>query len=200
MSTILLWLLIIVLLILLWPIILATFIWLFRKNVLKNIEIEVDEFLAHPEKFNDKKTYLILDLAIWKTYKKGDKTSAYHLAERLMDLNKGESKNWNTGNAYHTCYTIFGLSQLEKNNIKLAKFYLYKSAQFSSHQLSTYGPKLILAEAMLNRGFKKEVIAFLKTWQNTCRSKQAQFSSWVEDIENNQSPKLMCDDCYQAAH
>jgi len=137
MTTVLLWLLIIILLLLFWPLILAPIIWIFRKNVLKSIEKDVDEFIANPEKFNDKKTYLILDLAIWKIYKKGDKDSAYHLAERLMDLNKDEAKSWHTGNAYHTCYTIFGLSQLEKNNIKMAKFYLYKSAQFSSSQLLT---------------------------------------------------------------
>jgi len=64
----------------------------------------------------------------------------------------------------------------------------------------TFGPKLILAEAMLNHGFEKEVIAFLKTWQKTCRSKRTLFSSWVEAIEKNQQPKLMCDDCYQAGH
>lgn len=47
---------------------------------------------------------------------------------------------------------------------------------------------------------KKEVIAYLKSWQKTGRSKRSLFSSWIEAIENNQQPKLMCDDCYQAAH
>jgi hypothetical protein len=68
----------------------------------------------------------------------------------------------NYGNAIHQANTVLGLLALEQDRVEQAERYLEASALTpGSTQLTSFGPNMLLAQKLLERGRKRVVLRYL---------------------------------------
>jgi hypothetical protein len=130
-------------------------------------------------------------------YKERNLASAKSAADELLRscslyhrVNLIPVNYWNYGNAIHDGHSILGLIALSDGNIQLAKEHLISAGNTpGSPQLDTFGPKMILAEALLDKGEKAAVIEYLKEcsrfWED-----QAKLREWINAINKGEIPVL----------
>ncbi len=81
---------------------------------------------------------------------------AFLLADKLRE-------DWNYFNILHKAHTYLGLIALEENDIEEAKKNLILSGAIEgSPQLKSFGPDMILAKKLLERGEKQIVLHYLR--------------------------------------
>lgn len=86
---------------------------------------------------------------------------------------------------------MLGLCALNKGDAKPAGEYLLKAGKTpGSPQLNSFGPNMLLAKALLERGAKEEVLEYF----DLCRSFWAmggdRLDKWAKDIDAGNVPDL----------
>lgn len=121
--------------------------------------------------------------------KNKDYSSAEKYASRLLSLAKEMKSNWNYGNAIHDGNMVMGLIALENNNINQAKELLLKAGKApSSPQLSSFGPNMLLADALLVHGESGVVIDYLRLLEKTWTLDEGKLESWIAAIKGGGKP------------
>ena len=88
-------------------------------------------------------------------------------AERLLLLEKKYPASWNYGNAIHDANIVLGMIALKNKNIQTAKRYLLKAGNApESPQLRNFGPNMMLAKALLDKGERQIVIDYFQSLKN----------------------------------
>jgi len=150
-----------------------------REKLLNNI-IEVS---------NDYQRYVILPKAAKTSIETGHYMKAENYANELLHLASSYKDDWNLGNAIHDANMILGMVALKKNLIETAKTYLLKAGGAPiSPQLKTFGPNMMLAKALLERGEKETVIEYMTLMKAVWKYDDGRLESWISAIKGGGKP------------
>jgi hypothetical protein len=131
------------------------------------------------------------------SFQKKDYKIAEQCALKLLSACKNYEKvnfwpweYWNYGNAIHNGNTILGLVALYDDDLEAAKRYFIQSGQTpGSPQLDTYGPNMLLAKELIERGHKDIVLEYFqlcsKFWDDDNR-----LFFYSKDVKKNVIPNF----------
>lgn len=132
-----------------------------------------------------------IETEIEAAYESGDYAEARELIEDYLNIAKKYKCNWNYGNAIHNGNRYLGLISLEHGDIEGATEYLVKAGKSSgSPQLNAFGPKLDLANILLQNGNNSDVITYLKDIKIFWKNDGGLVEEWLVKIANGETPKL----------
>jgi len=132
--------------------------------------------------------YMLSDLA--KTaFAAEDTIKVETYATELLNQANLYTKNWNYGNAIHSGNIILGRLELRLGNIEKAKDYLIQAGKTpGSPQLDSFGPNLILAKELLEKGEREVVLEYLKLCTNFWKNGSKYIENWVSIIKEGKTP------------
>jgi hypothetical protein len=146
----------------------------------------------------------------------GNSKDATKFAEQMLKENT-DPKSWQYGNIIHEANQILGLAALQEGRVEDAKRYLIEAGKTpGSPQLDSFGPNMVLAQQLLDRGENDSVIQYLdlvsRFWGHTSeeelkkmekkkpgisesikrgdKENLAQIAQWKADIKAGKKPTL----------
>ncbi len=100
-----------------------------------------------------------------------------------------KSRDWNYGNAVHCGNLILGRLALKAGNVNLAKQHLIAAGKTpGSPQLNSFGPNMILAKELLEKGERKAVIQYLELCGKFWVMGKERLKDWIALIEKERIP------------
>lgn len=126
-------------------------------------------------------------------------------ARQLLAKNT-DTTDWNYGNIIHDANQVLGLAALANKDISRATQYLYKAGKTpGSPQLDSFGPVMLLAQVLLDRGHPKATLKYLdlveKFWVHSlpgdrndkvAKLNAAHLADWRALIKAGRKPRLNC--------
>ena len=98
-----------------------------------------------------------------EAYQNNEWEQVKNLSDEYLELAAHFKQDWNYGNAIHQANTFLGLAALEENDISLANEYLINAGRTTgSPQLNSFGPNMMLAKRLLEKGEVEVVLEYLK--------------------------------------
>ncbi|MCP4108374.1 MAG: hypothetical protein GY749_22990 [Desulfobacteraceae bacterium] len=134
--------------------------------------------------------YIALPFLGLNSYHKGNYCLAEKSARELLVLAKYYNESdWNYGNAIYFGNLILGLVSFEFNKIDEARQYLIHSGNTpGSPQLNSFGPNMLLAKKLLEKGEQKTVLKFFtlckKFWELDCNK----LNYWKKQVRSGKIP------------
>ncbi len=113
------------------------------------------------------------------------------LALEYLKLATQYKSDWNYGNAIHQANIYMGLMALEKNNIDEASSFLIKAGQTpGSPQLNNFGPNMLLAKKLLEKGERNSVLIYIDQCKNFWRLlfRMGRIKKWKKKIKQGEIP------------
>jgi tetratricopeptide (TPR) repeat protein len=121
----------------------------------------------------------------------GEPERARALAEEMLSRTASAPVDWDTGNAIYGAHSILGEIALREGAIDRAKDHLRLAGLTpGSPQLDSFGPDLRLADALLQRGERSAVVAFLREIGRFWQDGRSRIELWCLEIERGDTPKL----------
>ncbi len=141
------------------------------------------------------RTLLLPDLANLAFNVKDDKeATAYALQALDLASQQGDSVIEGTAvgpEAIHDGNDVLGRIALRSGNVPLAKAYLLKAAETTGGgTLSTQGPRMTLAQALLDRGEREVVVQYLEKMKTTWKSGSIPLATWIAAIRQGKPQRL----------
>jgi hypothetical protein len=100
------------------------------------------------------------DVAIWLV-DAGALDRAEQVAHEALLGAEKFPKDWNHGNALHQAHTALGRVALRRDKLAEAKVHLLEAGRTpGSPQLNSFGPNMLLAQELLERGEKEVVLEY----------------------------------------
>lgn len=122
-------------------------------------------------------------------YKEGEYEAAKVIAQTALFEIKAVPANWNTGNVLHKSYTMLGLVSIEDGEVTKSKQYLMESCNVPiTPQLKTYGPNMILADILYDKGEVKAVKDYLNACKLVWKKGINEIDSWLSAIDGGGKP------------
>ena len=116
-----------------------------------------------------------------------DKAKAY--AELALDAARRWPSDWNAGNAVHHGNLILGRLALRAGDTEKAKAYLISAAKLhGSPQLDSFGPNMVLAKELLERGEQTAVLEYLALCGNFWGTGHETLRNWTATINGGGTP------------
>ena len=130
---------------------------------------------------------LLSDLA--KTaFEAGLIDEAKKFTEKMLD---NEDAGWNRGNRIHHGNLILGRIALTEGNVDEAKSRLLLAGKTNgSPQLNSFGPNMLLAKELLERGETEVVLKYFELCKEFWTSPRRQLERWIDDVKSNRIPKF----------
>jgi hypothetical protein len=119
------------------------------------------------------------------------------LVGRALDLLSAESGSSPTSwwgrmcrnDAFHHLHQILGLLDLRNENRRAAKEHLAASAQVESTPiLSSFGPSMLLADALLRLGEREAVLEYFEACRRFWRSGESRLEIWTAEVREGRIP------------
>lgn len=131
------------------------------------------------------KDALLSDLA--KTaFAAGLVDDAKRYAKLMLD---DDTAGWNHGNRIHHGNLVLGRVALSDGNLEEAKARLLLAGKTSgSPQLSSFGPNMLLAKELLERGETSVVLEYFELCKKFWASPRAELQLWVDEVKSNRIP------------
>jgi hypothetical protein len=96
---------------------------------------------------------------------------------------------WNEGNARHQAHLALGRLALKQGQLEEAESRLLKAGQVpTSPQLGSFGPNMLLAQELLERGSTRPVLEYLEECKAFWASGTLELSQWIEEIKAGEKP------------
>ena len=128
------------------------------------------------------------DLAVF-SIDVGKLTEARRYATELLQLAPKYSKDWNYGNAMHKGHIAIGRVELRNNNLSGAAEELIEAGKTpGSPQLDSFGPNMILAKELLEKGDRESVIKYLDLCEKFWKMHGGLLKKWKEVIRAGRIP------------
>lgn len=138
----------------------------------------------------ERRFYLIGDLAEMKLAA-GDDAGAAEAAHELLALAKGNTKDWNHGNAIYTGHDVLGRVAVRAGDIESAVKHLEAAgATPGSPQLNSFGPNFELAAVLLAEGRREAVLDHLSDVRRFWEMGQRVLDRWEAQIRAGQTPNF----------
>ena len=110
-------------------------------------------------------------------------------AEKLLATVKPDQDSWNYGNAIFEAHTLLGRVALSKNDVQGAERHLLESGRTpGSPQLNSFGPNMILADQLLERGASKTVLEFFDLCGKFWTLGKERLDQWSQEIRDGKKP------------
>lgn len=130
------------------------------------------------------------DVGFWNV-DHGSLDRAEELANLTLKIAEKYKKDWNYGNALHKGHLTLGRIALRKNNIEEAKKQLLLAGHTpGSPQLNSFGPNMLLAKELLEKGEKEVVIKYLKLCEKFWDLHIERLTRWQEQVSSGVSPSF----------
>lgn len=128
------------------------------------------------------------DVGLWSV-DSGLLGKAEELANETLRIAENYKKDWNYGNALHKGHLTLGRVALHRNNIAEAKRQLLLAGKTpGSPQLNSFGPNMILAKELLEKGEKEAVIQYLELCGVFWELHMEKLKRWQEKISSGKEP------------
>ena len=112
-------------------------------------------------------------------------------AQELLREASQYPKDWNYGNAIYYGNFVLGRVALRQGNVQLAgKYLLDASSTPGSPQLNSFGPNLMLAKELLERGQGPVVLEFFARCKNFWKMDYGKLDEWSATIRGGGIPKF----------
>jgi len=129
-----------------------------------------------------------LALAAWKAGA-DDKAAAY--AKELLNGAKNNRDDWNYGNAVFDGHMVLGLEALRHDDVAAARAHLLDSANTpGSPQLNSFGPNMLLAKALVERGERGAVLDFFTACRTFWKAGASRLDAWSEAVRKGEMPRF----------
>lgn len=107
--------------------------------------------------------FFALGDAAMASFELGAIESAEAYSRELLEIAPRYEKNWNYGNAIHDAHTVLGRVALARGDVEKARSELLAAgATPGSPQLNSFGPKMVLARELLQRGERDVVLQYFR--------------------------------------
>ncbi|MFZ0657844.1 MAG: hypothetical protein WAM05_03955 [Candidatus Binataceae bacterium] len=124
----------------------------------------------------------------------GEYDKAERYAQELLSDAPDFHKDWNYGNAIFDGNMVLGLVALKRDDdvAQADSDLLGSAATPGSPQLGSFGPNMLLAQALLERGEESTVLAFLAACRSFWKMAQGQdkLDAWSDTIEQRETPNF----------
>jgi hypothetical protein len=135
------------------------------------------------------KRSLVIDLAK-SAFEAGDVERAHTWAVELLSQGSTGKKDWNYGNAIHHGHIILGRIALLSGNIAEARQHLIEAGETpGSPQLDSFGPSMILAKELLEKGEREAVIQYFQLCANFWPN-HSQLEAWTATVKAGGIPNF----------
>ena len=138
-------------------------------------------------KSDSERASLLVELAK-SAFEAGDVERAHRWAFELLSQGTADKKDWNYGNAIHHGHIILGRIALLSGSIAEAKQHLIEAGETpGSPQLNSFGPNMILAKELLEKGERESVIKYFELcasfWKN-----RTELDQWAATVKGGGIP------------
>lgn len=124
-------------------------------------------------------------------YHLGDFARAGELAGLALKEADGATGAWWHGNAIHSAHTVRGLLALDAGDVDAAVAALHAAGDTpGSPQLNSFGPTMHLARALLERGRKDDVLAYLAQCRRFWRMGTLELGLWENMVREGRIPNF----------
>jgi hypothetical protein len=121
----------------------------------------------------------------------GDMEGATRYAKELLAASAAQPRGWDTGNGHHLAHAVLGRVALRARDTPSARKHLLESARTpGSPQLNSFGPNMLLAREMLERGERKVVIDHFVACATFWKSgrERGVLTDWAKQAQAGQIP------------
>lgn len=113
-------------------------------------------------------------------------------ANTVLSVAEKYRSDWNYGNAVHKANLALGRLALRDGDIEQAKHYLVEAGKTpGSPQLNSFGPNMLLAKELLEKGETATVLAYLDLCAKFWRSDFGSVSTWKKLIAEGKQPNFL---------
>ncbi|MFZ1918264.1 MAG: hypothetical protein WAU58_11870 [Terriglobales bacterium] len=134
--------------------------------------------------------YELPDLAK-KAFNAGEMDKAGVYSRQLLQMAREYPKDWNYGNAIFCGNLVLGRVAAQRRDVKQAGQYLLAAgATPGSPQLDSFGPSMILAKELLEKGQSDVVLQYFVLCKKFWESGQRQLDEWSAAVRGGQIPNF----------
>ncbi len=134
---------------------------------------------------------LQLDKMADAAFAAGDLELARSRAEEILARLPSEQRDWNTGNLIHDAHSILGRVALRGGDVAAAKHHLLESGKTpGSPQLNSFGPRMVLASELLERGETQIVLHYFELCERFWESGHSELARWRADVARGAKPNF----------
>jgi tetratricopeptide (TPR) repeat protein len=136
----------------------------------------------------EERFYELADAAT-SAFEAGDTAKAQQYASELLQSAPKFKDNWNYGNAVHKGNIILGRLALRQGDIVSAKERLLAAGETpGSPQLNSFGPNMMLAKELLEKGEREVVLTYLQSCAKFWKMGDEQLQSWTATVKGGGMP------------
>jgi hypothetical protein len=133
--------------------------------------------------------YRLVDLAK-AAFDAGDPKATVY-ANELLNVAPQYATDWNYGNAIYFGNWVLGRVALQQGNTAAAGQYLLSAgATPGSPQLNSFGPNMILAQELLQKGQTAEVLQFFNLCANFWKMEGGKLAEWAAVVKAGKMPEF----------
>ena len=120
----------------------------------------------------------------------GDSQPVHDRIASLREELPEDNLDWNYCNVAHKLMTLIGLLTLfEEDDVAGAKDFLILSSQMrGSPQLNSFGPNMLLAKALLERGEFETVEVYLEHCRSFWEKGTERLDAWIREVHDHRIP------------
>jgi hypothetical protein len=134
--------------------------------------------------------YALADLAK-QAFNLGHADQAQMYARELLQAAPQHPNDWNYGNAIYYGHFVLGRVALQQGNVQLAGQYLLDAGSTpGSPQLNSFGPNLMLAKELLEKGQGPVVLQFFAKCKNFWKMDRGKLDEWSATIRGGGIPQF----------
>lgn len=132
--------------------------------------------------------YALSDLAV-AAFDAGELGKARSYANELLSLASRYAKDWNNGNAIYYGNLVLGRLALRENDTRKAKALLLAAGHtHGSPQLNSFGPNLMLAKELLDKGERDTVLQFFALCKVFWKMDRGLLDQWSATVRGGGMP------------
>jgi len=133
--------------------------------------------------------FAVLPLAAKAAFRAGQMEAAQSYARELLQMAPNYTKERDYGDAIYDGYSVMGRVALHRENLPLARQYLMNAATTpGSPALNQYGPNMMLAKELLDKGQAPAVLQFLILCREFWKTDGGRLNAWSDAIRRHEMP------------
>jgi hypothetical protein len=124
-------------------------------------------------------------------FQAGETEKASSYATTLLATAQEQPEEKCYGDAIHIGNSVLGRIALKQGNVKTANEYLLKSGQTpGSPVLGSFGPSMILAKELLEKGEKDAVLQYFEQCRKFWKMGGERLDTWTEEVKAGKTPNF----------